>query len=584
MGEGYHIYKPVNPIKPEVAVNLNQPPKRSAAVRKEGIARRLVIPYDIDVERPKGQAASDEELRIAHSVVQNLVDDWRKRGITPQVKHSGNGWQLEVPIDLPNDAASEDLVKKVLETHKAAYDIPGAHIDCWKDANRTFRVPGYKNWKGDNSSERPHRTVKLLNEASGLATREMLEEVAKGWVKRSPSPSSATARATGKADQDALAVLKGAYLRTGRVWTALKAARKQDLKLNGDHSTICEFANFLNNSWQEMEGTNHDGIVRVLETIWDECGTSADGGRTPSEVEDIVVHAFAKDRKPWDIPEDPPYAAGPGPIGLVAFRDDAAKAEWIAKNIDVLDIKPKLPADPQKDAEWFSKARDLVSKELPPQRILASTADGTPLLRSSFLMELFAFRGVGKSAVAMGFAKLLLKGGEFLDYRSEGGATVLYVDGELPLILLQDRIKTFIGDHTENLWFMSAEQLPDQTFPALIDPAVQAMFEERVDRLKPDVIILDTLSAVGKFDTNDSEAWRIFNGFLLRLRFKGYCVILVHHAGKNGTQRGRTDAEDNIDLVMQLTPPEGHDPGDGLKACVSYTKVRYGRPPAELRL
>ncbi len=68
----------------------------------------------------------------------------------------------------------------------------------------------------------------------------------------------------------------------------------------------------------------------------------------------------------------------------------------------------------------------------------------------------------------------------------------------------------------------------------------------------------------------------MFNTFLLRLRFKGYCVILVHHAGKNGTQRGRTDAEDNIDLVMRLTPPEGHDPGDGLKACVSYTKVRYG--------
>ncbi len=136
--------------------------------------------------------------------------------------------------------------------------------------------------------------------------------------------------------------------------------------------------------------------------------------------------------------------------------------------------------------------------------------------------------------------------------------------------------ETFIGDTTENLWFMSAEQLPGQVFPALIDPAVQAMFEERLELLKPDVIILDTLTAVGKFDTNDTDAWRIFNSFLLRLRFKGYCVIMVHHAGKNGTQRGRTDAEDNMDLVMHLTPPEGHDPGDGLKACVSYTKVRYG--------
>jgi hypothetical protein len=263
-------------------------------------------------------------------------------------------------------------------------------------------------------------------------------------------------------------------------------------------------------------------------------------------------------------------------IGMTVFANAEARAKWVAENIDALDIKAKLPEEPRNGAAWFFKPQDLLSTPLPPQRILASTVNGTPILRSSFLMEIFAFRGVGKSAVAMGLARLLLKGGEFLDYRSEGGAKVLYLDGELPLILLQDRIKTFIGDTDENLWFMSAEQLPDQVFPALIDPAVQAIFEERVELLKPDVIILDTLTAVGKFDTNDTDAWRIFNSFLLRLQFRGYCVILVHHAGKNGTQRGRTDAEDNMDLVMHLTPPEGHDPGDGLKACVSYTKVRYG--------
>ena len=137
----------------------------------------------------------------------------------------------------------------------------------------------------------------------------MLEEIAKGWTKL--PPSSGTPRGTGAPDQDALTVLKDAYLRSGRVWSALKAARKQNLKLNGDHSTITAFANFLNNSWEE-DRENRDGIVRVLETIWDECGTSSDGGRTENEVEDIVNHAFAKDRKPWVVcdsvgPLDPPY-------------------------------------------------------------------------------------------------------------------------------------------------------------------------------------------------------------------------------------------------------------------------------------
>jgi hypothetical protein len=118
---------------------------------------------------------------------------------------------------------------------------------------------------------------------------------------------------TGAPDQDALTVLKGAYLRSGRVWSALKAARKHDLKLNGDHSTILAFANFLNNSWEE-DREDRDGIQDILETIWDECGTSSDGGRTEDEVEDILDHAFAKDRKPWVIRDesgavmDPPYA------------------------------------------------------------------------------------------------------------------------------------------------------------------------------------------------------------------------------------------------------------------------------------
>ena len=112
----------------------------------------------------------------------------------------------------------------------------------------------------------------------------MLEEEAKDWTKR-PSPSSVSAE-TGAPDQDALAVLKGAYLRSGRVWSALKAARKHNLALNGDHSTISAFANFLNNSWEE-DREDRSGMQRVLETIWDECGTSADGGRTENEVEDI---------------------------------------------------------------------------------------------------------------------------------------------------------------------------------------------------------------------------------------------------------------------------------------------------------
>jgi hypothetical protein len=394
---------------------------------------------------------------------------------------------------------------------------------------------------------------------------EWLAEKLLALAKESPSSKPGV---TGAPDQNALETLKSAFL---------KNLDPQDLfglekfQIDSLHPTLMEFSGFLHDG----ERTATD-IADILEKLCAEYGHRDPRGRR--ELDEIADWVVKKEPCELCLPDGHPLIVENSKlsIGMTAFENAEAQAKWVAENIDVLDIKLKIPEVPRNDSTWFFPAHHLVNALLPPQRIFVYTVEGTPVLRASFLVELFAFRGLGKSAIAMGITKLLLKGGEFLDYRSEGGARVLYVDGELPLCLLQERIKTFIGDTTENLWFMSAEQLPGQVFPALIDPAVQAMFEERLELLKPDVIILDTLTACGKFDTNDGDAWRIFNSFLLRLRFKGYCVIVVHHAGKNGTQRGRTDAEDNMDLVMHLTPPEGHDPGDGLKACVSYTKVRYG--------
>ncbi len=56
-------------------------------------------------------------------------------------------------------------------------------------------------------------------------------------------------------------------------------------------------------------------------------------------------------------------------------------------------------------------------------------------------------------------------------------------------------------------------------------------------------------------DTNDSEAWLKVNDFLTDLRGRAHCILLVHHEGKNGTQRGRTD---------------------GLAFKWRYSKVRHG--------
>jgi P4 family phage/plasmid primase-like protien len=220
--DGYHIYSPINPILPSAITRLNQPPTHGSAVRKESIARRLVLPYDIDAVRAEDPAATavanglakpgskpkvatyaaatTSERKAAREITQSIVNFWRAQGVEPKCLDSGNGYQIFVPIDLPNNEDSERLVKEVLAAHRAAYETLAAKIDCWSDANRILRVPGYLNVKGDNSPERPHRIVKLLNEARGLATYEMLEEI------KSKRPFSAPAAAQERAREDGAAI------------------------------------------------------------------------------------------------------------------------------------------------------------------------------------------------------------------------------------------------------------------------------------------------------------------------------------------------------------------------------------------
>ncbi len=225
-------------------------------------------------------------------------------------------------------------------------------------------------------------------------------------------------------------------------------------------------------------------------------------------------------------------------------------------------------------APWFQSADGFIAENIPPKTVLVSDKTGNPILTSASVNQIFAFRGYGKSMLMLGVVDLLIHGGEMLGWKSEGGLTVLLCDGELPPQDLQKRLTSLVGDTGGRLKLMSTHNLPRHAFPALSDPDYQEAFLRQVDELKPDVIVFDTLTACFRFDTNDTDAWLVVNQFLVNLRLRGICVILTHHAGKNGTQRGRTDGDDNLDLVIKLDAPSGHTAGMGLRFVLSYEKVR----------
>lgn len=129
------------------------------------VARRRWLPLDLDPVRPSGIASTDAEhqlaLERAHQVRAYLVDEqgWPE----PIMVDSGNGAYVLCRIDLPNDDASRDLVKRCIDALAFIFDDDQLHIDgTMFNAARIIRIPGTLNCKGDSTPDRPHRQAEVL--------------------------------------------------------------------------------------------------------------------------------------------------------------------------------------------------------------------------------------------------------------------------------------------------------------------------------------------------------------------------------------------------------------------------------------
>jgi hypothetical protein len=79
---------------------------------------------------------------------------------------------------------------------------------------------------------------------------------------------------------------------------------------------------------------------------------------------------------------------------------------------------------------------EFLNMELPP---LENILD--PWLSTQGLALIYAPRGIGKTHVALGIAYAVASGGSFLRWKAPKPRGVLYLDGEMPANLLQERLK-----------------------------------------------------------------------------------------------------------------------------------------------
>lgn len=202
----------------------------------------------------------------------------------------------------------------------------------------------------------------------------------------------------------------------------------------------------------------------------------------------------------------------------------------------------------------------------------------SPILQEQSLSMIFAKRGVGKTFFALNIGYAIASGGEFIGYKASRARRALYIDGEMPARLMQERLAKIIETHPieaqSEKFFLLTPDLQEMGMPDLGTEDGQFALTPYID--KADVIIVDNISTlVRSGKENEAEGWLPVQEWALRMRTQGKSVIFVHHAGKGGAQRGTSRREDVLDLVIELRHPDNYQPDQGARFQVHYTKTRH---------
>ena len=124
------------------------------------------------------------------------------------------------------------------------------------------------------------------------------------------------------------------------------------------------------------------------------------------------------------------------------------------------------------------------------------------------------------------------------------------------------------------LRIFTPDLLPDdRALPDLSTYAGQCAIDAMIQ--DAEVVVVDNLSAWARSGReNEAESWLPIADWILGLRRRGIAVILVHHAGKGGQQRGTSKREDLLDAVIGLSRPPDYDPSKGAVFISEFTKAR----------
>lgn len=212
-------------------------------------------------------------------------------------------------------------------------------------------------------------------------------------------------------------------------------------------------------------------------------------------------------------------------------------------------------------------APELLAADLPARKAILD-----PILSKKSLMMVYGPRGLGKTHVALGIAWAAASGQSFLKWTATRPHRVVYVDGEMAAVDLQARLRRF-GSAPPDLNFLIADLNPKTVMADLIGTAGQVSLMRAWGR-QPELLVLDNLSSLMGLRGNSADRWGEVQHWLAIMRRAGMAVLMLHHANKDGDQRGTSQREDALDVVMSMRPPSDHTPQQGARFELHFEKAR----------
>lgn len=216
---------------------------------------------------------------------------------------------------------------------------------------------------------------------------------------------------------------------------------------------------------------------------------------------------------------------------------------------------------------------NFLSMDLPERGFLLE-----PVIPTQGIVILYAPRGIGKTFTALSMSLAVAGGLSLYNWQASKPNKVLYVDGEMPAITMQERLKALAFGMAapeiamQNLSLITPD-MQNRPMPDLATIAGQKMLEPFLEHI--DLLVLDNISTLCRTGKeNESQSWQPMQTWLLDLRRRGIAVLLVHHAGKSGDQRGTSAREDIMDTVISLRRPKIYNMAEGARFQIHLTKAR----------